>query len=176
MPKNQLILHNPTLQTTSRKLPHWQLYGSVYHVIFATYKRLILSEAAREIVFNACLFFHLKRYEIFVMAVMPDHVHLLVQPWAKSQKECWSLSSITHSLKSYTSKQIAKIGQASRPSHIGTVWEDESWDHIIINSQEFEYTWQYIRENPVKAGLSATPEAYAFFWQSSQADNSVSKT
>lgn len=102
------------------------------------------------------------------MVVMPDHAHLLIGPWAKSQTEYWSLSSIMHSLKSYTSKQIPKVMK-----HKGKVWEDESHDHIIRDDREFQYTWEYIRENPVKAGLSATPEAYPFFWESGIEDDFV---
>jgi hypothetical protein len=29
-------------------------------------------------------------------------------------------------------------------------------------------TWEYIRQNPINAGLSNTPEEYAFFWQESE--------
>lgn len=173
MPENLPISH-PKLKVTKRKLPHWQLDGSVYHVTFATKERLELSEPARQVVLDACLFFHLKRYEIFVMVIMPDHVHLLIQPWQKSSNngndrqnacptEYWSLSSITHSIKSYTAKQIPKVMK-----HIGIIWEAESFDRIIRNEQEFEQTWEYIRQNPVKAKLSQTPESYPFFWQSNK--------
>ncbi len=173
------IKQNSNLKISRRKLPHWQLDGSVYHITFVTWKRLELNESARQVVLNSCLFFNLKRYEIFAMVIMPDHVHLLIQPWIKSEcygresdfksnrqdacstnKEYWSLSSITHSIKSYTAKQIPKVMK-----HIGTVWEDESHDHIIRNEREFKDTWEYIRLNPVKAGISGTPEAYPFLWE-----------
>lgn len=49
--------------------------------------------------------------------------------------------------------------------HIGTVWQTEQYDRIIRNVEEFRNTWEYIRQNPVKAGLSDTPESYPFFWQ-----------
>jgi hypothetical protein len=52
--------------------------------------------------------------------------------------------------------------------HIGTVWQDERYDRIIRNDQEFQNTWEYIRQNPVKSGLSATPEEYPLFWQLSE--------
>ena len=91
---------------------------------------------------------------------MPDHVHLLMQPLPKSDNEFWSLSSIMHSIKSYSAKQIAKLMK-----HIGTVWQDERYDRIIRDNEEFQNTWEYIRQNPVKAKLSATPEEYPFLWQ-----------
>lgn len=175
MAHNLPISQNPNLKITGRKLPHWELNGSVYHMIFVTCERLKLTESARQLVLNSCKFFHQKRYEIFVAVIMPDHAHLLIQPWEKVRdkqdvciREYWSLSSITHSIKSYTAKQIPKIMK-----HIGTVWEEESYDRIIRDNQEFQNTWEYIRQNPVKAGLSATPEAYPFFWESGRENNSV---
>lgn len=74
-----------------------------------------------------------------------------------------------HSIKSYSAKQISKV-----MNHIGTVWQDEWYDRIIRDEKEFQDTWEYIRQNPVKAGLSATPEEYLFFWQiSSKVNQSV---
>ena len=49
--------------------------------------------------------------------------------------------------------------------HIGTVWQDERYDHIVRNEQELQYFWKYIRQNPVKAELSNIPEEYPFLWQ-----------
>jgi REP element-mobilizing transposase RayT len=91
---------------------------------------------------------------------MPDHVHWLMQPLSKSEDEYWSLSSILHSIKSYSAKQIPKVMK-----HIGTVWQDERYDRIIRNDEEFLNTWEYIRQNPVKASLAKTPEDYPFLWQ-----------
>ncbi|MEW6491655.1 MAG: transposase [Cyanobacteriota bacterium] len=127
---------------------------------FNTWEKLELTLEAREVVFSACKFFNKQRYEIFVSVVMPNHVHMLIQPWLKSENEFWSLSSIMHSIKSYSSKQVPKVMK-----HIGTVWQSERYDRINRNEQEFQDTWEYIRQNPVKAGLSTTPEEYPFFWQ-----------
>ncbi len=48
---------------------------------------------------------------------------------------------------------------------LGKVWQDGRYDRLIRNRQEFENTWEYIRQNPVKAGLCNTPEEYQFFWE-----------
>lgn len=50
-------------------------------------------------------------------------------------------------------------------NHSGIVWHEERYDRIMRNEEEFLNTWQYIRENPVKANLATTPEKYPFFWQ-----------
>lgn len=129
-----------------------------------------LTLEARQVALSACKFFDGQRYQIFAVVVMPDHIHLLIQPWLKSENEFWPLSSIMNSIKSYSAKQIPKVMK-----HIGTVWQSERYDRIIRNEQEFQDTWDYIRQNPVKAGLSATPEKYAYFWQVSEPHQYVLK-
>ncbi|MDZ7992398.1 MAG: REP-associated tyrosine transposase [Nostoc sp. EfeVER01] len=153
-------MQEPKLKIFRRRLPHWELDGAVYFITFNTWEKLELTLEAREIVFNSCLFFDKNRYRIFVLVVMTNHVHLLIQPLLKSEKEFWSLSSIMKSIKGYSAKQIPKVMK-----HIGTVWQDERYDRIVRNDQEFQQYWEYIRENPVKAGLSSSPENYPFFWQ-----------
>ncbi|MEG4496102.1 transposase [Microcoleus sp. F10-C6] len=155
-----LKLRDAQLKVTYRNLPHWELEGAVYFITFNTWEKLELNPAARQVVLNACKFFDRQRYQIFCLVVMPDHVHMLMQPLAKSDNKFWSLSSILHSMKSYSSKQIPKVMK-----HIGTVWQDERHDHIVRDEREFQVFWEYIRQNPVKAGLSVTPEEYPFFWQ-----------
>jgi putative transposase len=159
-------LEDSQLKIKQRYLPHWELTGAVYHVIFNTWEKLELTASAREVVLNCCLFFdesqskNKARYHTFALVVMPDHVHWLMQPLSKSEDEYWSLSSILHSIKSYSAKQIPKVMK-----HIGTVWQDERYDRIIRNDEEFLNTWEYIRQNPVKASLAKTPEDYPFLWQ-----------
>ncbi|MDZ8084115.1 MAG: transposase [Nostoc sp. DedQUE12b] len=153
-------MQEPKLKIFQRRLPHWELDGAVYFITFNTWEKLELSLEAREIVFNSCLFFNKNRYRIFVLVVMTNHVHLLIQPLLKSENEFWSLSSIMKSIKGYSAKQIHKVMK-----HIGTVWQDERYDRIVRNDEEFQQYWEYIRQNPVKAELSSSPENYPFLWQ-----------
>lgn len=157
----KLSLQTPSLRIRRRRLPHWEIDGAVYFITFNSWEKLELTPAARQVVLDACLFFNLERYELFSVVVMPDHVHLLMQPWAKSDVEFWSLSSILHSLKSYSAKQIPQV-----MLHIGTVWQTEWYDRIIRDDQEFRNIWEYIQQNPVKAKLSWVPEDYPFLWSS----------
>lgn len=45
------------------------------------------------------------------------------------------------------------------------VWQDGRYDEMIRSEEEFQNKWEYIRQNPVKAGLSKTPEEYPFLWE-----------
>ena len=89
------------------------------------------------------------RYELHAFVVMPNHVHLLVT----SQTP---LSKWLRSLKGYTGHEALRILNQSGK----TFWQDESYDHIIRNDEEFANTRRYIEWNPVKAGLAASPAEF----------------
>ena len=94
---------------------------------------------------------------------MPDHAHLLLTPLPRETDRWWSLSSILHSLKSYTAKQInAALGRN------GPVWLQESFDRIMRDEAELMEKWQYIRNNPVKRALCAVPEEWGALYEREQ--------
>jgi hypothetical protein len=66
-----------------RRLPHFEKPWAMYTVTIGTKKKRCLSPKARTIVLNSLRHFHDERYELFAACVMPDHVHLLLQPWPK---------------------------------------------------------------------------------------------
>lgn len=146
-----------------KTLPKLEYPKKKYFITFVTWERLELTPEGRKVVLDACCFFHQKRCHVYAVVIMPDHVHLLLQPWQKSESEYWSLGSILHSIKSYSAKQIPKV-----MNHLGKVWQDGRYDEMIRSEEEFRTKWEYIRQNPVKARLSPTPEAYPFFWESDE--------
>ncbi|MGQ0591687.1 MAG: REP-associated tyrosine transposase, partial [Gammaproteobacteria bacterium] len=137
---------------TRRNLPHWQMGGSTYFVTFRT-KGVELPAPARKMVLDACRHFAGQRYTLWSAVVMPDHVHLLLQPSEVAPGSWWSLSRILHSIKSFTANQINQLLQRTGP-----VWQDETFDRIVRDEAEFLEKWNYIRNNPVKKGFSAAPE------------------
>lgn len=153
-------------------LPHWQLPGSFYFLTFNTEDHRVLSTEARQIVLDALRFFDGQRLDFIAAVVMPDHVHAVIKPLPKGVEPAssrlgrqdagptyWDLSDLMHGIKSYSANQINKL-----EGRIGqTVWQTETYDRIIRDDLEYGFTLQYIAYNPVQAGLSRTPEEYAWF-------------
>ncbi len=84
-----------------------------------------------------------ERYVLGHFVVMPNHVHVLVRPLAGH-----TLSEILKSWKSFTAREINQsLGRT------GTLWQDESFDHVVRTPQALEQFAEYIRQNPAKAGL-----------------------
>ncbi|MGJ8696138.1 MAG: transposase [Verrucomicrobiaceae bacterium] len=83
------------------------------------------------------------RYHLDSFVVMPNHVHLLLQPIEEQ-----SLDQIVHSLKSFTSKEINKTLKQS-----GTLWQADYWDRLIRTQKHFDWTKKYIEKNPAELKL-----------------------
>lgn len=101
------------------------------------------------IVADALRFFDGTRYKLGDYVIMPNHVHLLLQP---AQNE--SLPKILHSLKSYTSQEIN-----NREDRKGSLWQSESYTRIVRSPEEHSHFQHYIANNPEKAGLQLPKKA-----------------
>jgi REP element-mobilizing transposase RayT len=89
-----------------------------------------------------------KYYDLMAYCIMSNHVHLLIdtQHYDISQKK-QTVSYFMQLLKGGTAFQINKVIERN-----GTVWQKESYDHIVREGEE-ERILQYILNNPVKANL-----------------------
>ncbi len=97
--------------------------------------------------------------ELLAAVVMPDHVQLLLRILRNADGWPIPLVEIMQSLKSATAHRINKLLRRSGP-----VWEEESFDHVLRSDESLEDKREYIRQNPVKAGLVQTPEDYRWLW------------
>lgn len=92
----------------------------------------------------------LKHYRLHAFVVMANHIHLLVTPLADP-------SALMHSLKRFTAREANKV-----LGRTGQFWQRESYDRLVRDDNEFDRIRHYIENNPVKAGLVATPDAFSF--------------
>jgi putative transposase len=71
--------------------------------------------------------------------IMPDHVHLFVRggpefllsPWIGGLKRALSVS----------------VGMP------GKLWQPGFFDHVLRTEESYSQKWDYVRENPIRAGL-----------------------
>ena len=135
-----------------RRLPHIYLPGACFFVTFrlAPSQATELSPAERDAIVE-----HIRRMapgDIRAWVVMPDHVHLLYQTTAEEL-----LGATLQSLKGASSHSLARRFGRTAP-----VWQHESYDHVVRTERELLETWRYVEANPVRRGLAAMPEAYAW--------------
>lgn len=87
-----------------------------------------------------------ERYHLHAWVIMPNHVHVLFTPLHGS------VSDIVHSWKSFTAKKANRI-----LGRDGRFWQEDYFDRYIRDENHFNATVEYIRQNPVKAGLCHAP-------------------
>lgn len=94
-------------------------------------------------------------FELIAWAVLPDHVHLLIDPTGSS------VSSLMQRLKmSFSASLRNKLRLRS-----GRVWQHRFWDHVIRDQEDMNRHIDYIHFNPVKHGYASSP----FEWEHSSA-------
>jgi REP element-mobilizing transposase RayT len=117
----------------------------LYFVTFCTHERQRF--LAKNEVHNAFVVFAKRATDNFNVAVgryviMPDHVHFFLRGSDNFRLGAW-----IGGLK----QALAKAAMLSRRN--GQIWEEGFFDHILRSNESYAQKWNYVRENPVRAGL-----------------------
>jgi REP-associated tyrosine transposase len=116
----------------------------VFFVTFCTHeRRKLLASDAVHAAFVAFATQAYVRRNIAVgrYVIMPDHAHLLVRGPADFQLGPW-----VGMLKQALAKHIALAGTSP-------IWQRGFFDHVLRNDKIDAQKWNYVRDNPVRAGL-----------------------
>lgn len=84
-------------------------------------------------------------------SVMPNHLHVLLTPAARS-----TLEKAVQMIKGGASYRVGKVRK------FAAFWQDGYHDWRCRSEQDYRQYAEYIRKNPVKAGLVASPEEWPY--------------
>ena len=98
------------------------------------------------------LHFDGERYRLHAWVIMPNHAHLLIEPFGE-----YSLSEIMQGIKSVSAHESNRLLKRE-----GAFWQPERYDHLVRDQEDFDRCRDYILQNPVKAGLARIPQDYVF--------------
>ena len=117
------------------------------------YGKCSLSEPRiADLVQTSLLFFDCQRYRLLEWVIMPNQVHAILELLGE-----WRLKQVLYSWKSFTAKQALRILDYPPP-----FWQPESFDRFVRDEQHFQNAIEYVRNNPVHAGLSGTPQDWVY--------------
>jgi len=94
---------------------------------------------------------------------MPDHVHF----FCRAELDAKSLPIFIQRWKEWTSKRIARefiaagVGDPGIKQG-GSLWQEEFFDHVLRSSDSYNQKWDYVKENPVRAGLVKKSDDWPF--------------
>jgi REP element-mobilizing transposase RayT len=101
-----------------------------------------------KLVQDAFLHFEGQRYALRAWVVMPNHVHVIFQPWKD-----WTATKILRSWKGFTGKHANEVLRKD-----GQFWERENFDHLVRSETSLMKFVRYVEMNPVVAGLVGRKE------------------
>ncbi len=101
---------------------------------------------------RSLLHFDGDRYRVLAWVIMPNHVHVLIDPVEP-------IAKIIQGWKSFTARWLLahneRLGLGIPDPH--HVWMREYWDRFIRDDDHLRATIDYFHRNPVKAGLCREP-------------------
>jgi REP element-mobilizing transposase RayT len=87
-------------------------------------------------------------FDVEAYCIMPNHVHLVLTPYEKSDTSDFGLTQIMHNVKRNSAKRANLVLDRK-----GSFWQHESYDHFARDEFELKRIIEYVLLNPVKAGL-----------------------
>lgn len=140
-----------------RRLDRIWVEWPIYFVTTCTHDRrkILASTGVAHIVSEELRVAHLRHgWAIGRYVIMPDHVHF----FCAAELNAKTLPTFLQAWKQWTSKRIARELNCSQP-----VWQEEFFDHVLRSAESYGQKWDYVRENPVRAGLVSRADEWP--WQ-----------
>jgi putative transposase len=133
---------------------HTSFGSNTYFVTSGTAGKRFLFQADRMAALFLDTMFRYRQQGKFLLhefVVMPDHFHVLLTPAGISLERTVQL------IKGGFSYRVKK----ERGSNI-EVWSRGYVDHRIRDENDYQQHVEYIRQNPVEAGIVSSPEEYPY--------------
>lgn len=142
----------PQRKSLPHDVPSWVKSGEVFFITICCTPRgmnQLCSRAISEAIFESVRHRH-ERNEWFVRLVllMPDHLHALISFPADQ-----AMPKSIRLWKGFLARQH------------GIKWQRDFFDHRIRNGEQWMFKADYIRRNPVRAGLVTNPEKWPYVWE-----------
>jgi REP element-mobilizing transposase RayT len=142
-----------------KKLPHdipsWVSDGARYFVTIncrvRNVNQLCRDGIGAELVRSAEVYASQGRWYLWLLTVMPDHVHLI--------------ASFDRDLGI---RRIVKAWKGYQARRFGIEWQEGFFEHRLRTEAEFGEKAEYIRQNPVRKGLVAKAADWPFTWERSR--------
>ena len=133
------------------------LFSSVspfYFVTFNTHNRttLLARDDIHRAFYSFCVRAEVRNVAVGRYVIMPDHVHLFVAMPLTGL----TLSEWIGGLKTVVGKELLRLG-IQKPH-----WQQGFFDHVLRSSESYSQKWDYVRMNPVRAGLCDDPEQWTY--------------
>jgi REP element-mobilizing transposase RayT len=158
------------------RIPNWLPWeqSTIYFITFCVeHRKPVL---ANPYVWKTCRvsFDKLDQWIVLAAIVMPDHLHLLAAPVADRGA---SVSAFAKWFKRWFNEaywnggpSASNRGSNCRPSvsdgdQMPWRWQEGCFDRLLRSDESLSDKWEYLRQNPVRAGLVEHPDDWPYQFQ-----------
>jgi putative transposase len=148
--------------------------GGTYFFTLVTHRRIKIFAQSENVELLRQAFRKVKErhpFKIDAFVLLPDHLHCI---WTLPQGDA-DFSTRWRLIKSDFSRQIGAVGwvEERNPTKTTTsasrlrknekpIWQRRFWEHLIRNHEDLRRHVEYIHFNPVKHGLTKTPDDWEY--------------
>jgi REP element-mobilizing transposase RayT len=110
-------------------------------------KRVLANGATLEALEHAIA--KLANWCVYAAIVMPDHLHVIAAPRERSLP----VGNLSAAIKRWMRQEMRASCRAGAPPAESWQWQPGSFDRLLRSDESAQSKWEYMRENPVRAGL-----------------------
>jgi putative transposase len=147
------------------RIPNWLPWdtSTIYFITFCVANRKRILANARAWETCRATFEKFDRWTILSALAMPDHLHLLVAPAFDRDA---SVSAFAKWFKRWFNDTYWNC----RPSGSDGIprtwhWQEGCFDRLLRSGESLSEKWEYVRQNPVRAGLVTNPDEWPYQFQ-----------
>ena len=91
-------------------------------------------------------------FALLAYGIMPDHIHLVIVPG--------TVANLSRTMQSIKGRFARRWNQ--RLGRRGCIWQPRYYESAVRTEAQLLNWVEYIHQNPIRAGLAASPEGYPY--------------
>jgi putative transposase len=139
--------------------------STIYFITFCVADRKSVLANATTWEFCRSTFERLDQWTVLAAIAMPDHLHLLIAP--VSDRDA-SVTEFAKWFKRWFNEAYWSGRQSLSESARNWMWQEGCFDRLLRSDESLSEKWEYLRQNPVRAGLAKEPDDWPFQFQFNQ--------
>ena len=147
------------------RIPNWLPWeqSTIYFITFCVEHRKSVLANRRAWEICRASFDKLDQWTILAAIAMPDHLHLVAAPAADREA---SVSAFAKWFKRWFNEAYSNRGlSAAEGDDKSWRWQEGCFDRLLRSDESLSEKWEYLRQNPVRAGLVEDPDDWPYQFQ-----------
>jgi REP element-mobilizing transposase RayT len=143
------------------RIPNWLPWEqeSVYFLTFCIERRYRVLANVRAWKLTLKTLNRLDQWTTLAAIAMPDHLHILTAPLDREA----SVSAYAKWFKRWFNEAYCRPSvSGGGPHDRNWQWQEGGFDRLLRSGESLSDKWEYLRQNPVRAGLLTDPDDWPY--------------